>query len=69
MDGGSPARAIGPKYNGQHSAGYDFSPDGTQVLLTTETSLQTYLIDVTTGVGTQTTWGTTDFPGWQRLPR
>lgn len=46
---------------------YDFSPDGSKVIVTFEWDAKTYLVDVATGERQELASGSENLPGWQRL--
>jgi len=64
VDGSQPGRFIGPEYYYQNRTGFDFSPDGTEVILSL--TGKNVAIDVATGDSTNLPNVKTQ-PGWQRL--
>jgi Tol biopolymer transport system component len=64
IDGSVPQRAIGPTFSFQTEHAFDFSPDGTKVVLTVGST--TYLIDASTGEFAETAAKIPRFPTWQR---
>jgi hypothetical protein len=64
VDGSTPARPIGPPYSYQLRTGFEFSPDGTKVMLFLST--KAVLIDLATDTWTDLAISG-DFVSWQRL--
>jgi Tol biopolymer transport system component len=65
VDGSQPGRAIGPSYYYGSRQGFDFSPDGTKVYLTTTAG--TSIIDVAGDATVETPASILTVPSWQRL--
>lgn len=65
LDGSEPSRPIGPEFYWEDRVGFDFSPDGTKVILTMKSGSS--IIDLETGVETPVLQGVPVQPGWQRL--
>ena len=65
VDGSQPAHPIGPSYYYQARQGFDFSPDGAKVFLSTTSG--TSIIDIASDTTTKTTAIIPNIPGWQRL--
>ena len=64
LDGSGPSVQIGPSYPNANRYGFDFSPDGADVILSLNG--KTSLIDVTTDAATEMP-DIPASPGWQRL--
>ncbi len=66
LDGSGPSVQIGPSYGNANRQGFDFSPDGTKVILTLSSG--STIIDLATGATTPVPHVRTT-PYWQRLAR
>lgn len=66
-DGSAPARDIGPRIPGGEDTGLAmaWSPDGTEVLMSSQNTRQVFSIDPATGAYEELPW-TTALPDWQR---
>lgn len=65
--GGTPVVA-GPEFpTGSNGASIQFSPDGTQLLITYRFDQSTWLVPVTGGEGHRVSWNFADDADWQRL--
>ena len=58
----------GPEFpTGSNGASIQFSPDGTQLLITYRFDQSTWLVPVTGGEGHRVSWNFADDADWQRL--
>jgi hypothetical protein len=67
VDASRPPVPMGPTFDYSEPHAFDFSPDGTKVILTLGSPGVTSIMDVTSGESQQTTQPMPNFPGWQRL--
>jgi Tol biopolymer transport system component len=65
-NGRSPGRLIGPTFSYSDAKDFDWSPDGSTIVLTLEDH-RTSLIDVATGTSSETADQILENPSWQRL--
>ena len=67
LDGGGPSVQIGPSYGNASRYGFDFSPDGTNAILSMNG--KTRLIDIATDATIELMDSPDGPPSWQRLAR
>ena len=67
LDGSGPDILLGPTFTYEDTRHFDFSPDGTKVILTLGDPGVTWIMDATGGLGEKTNEVIPSFPNWQRL--